>query len=99
MENTNTFKVQSTSSNLISLNVTPGHYATSSSHINYYIDMTSLKSRRSEAHAATNVIGAYLADELLNTGILSRTCTILHTSFPRSSTLADSLYFVRIIFP
>ena len=47
MENTNTFKVQSTSSNLISLNVTPGHYATSSSHINYYIDMTSLKSRRS----------------------------------------------------
>ena len=53
MENTNTFKVQSTSSNLISLNVTPGHYATSSSHINYYIDMTSLKSRRSEAHAAT----------------------------------------------
>ena len=47
MENTNTFKVQSTSSNLISLNVTPGHYATSSSHINYYIDMTSLKSSRS----------------------------------------------------
>ena len=93
MENTNTFKVQSASSNLISLNVTPGHYATSSSHINYYIDMTSLKSRRSEAHAAakvlatryaattiidtivcldeTNVVGAYLADELLNTGILS----------------------------
>ena len=121
MENTNTFKVQSTSSNLISLNVTPGHYATSSSHINYYIDMTSLKSRRSEAHAAakvlaaryaattiidtivcldgTNVIGAYLADELLNTGILSANRTILHTSFPRSSTLADSLYFVRIIFP
>ena len=117
MENTNTFKVQSTSSNLISLNVTPGHYATSSSHINYYIDMTSLKSRRSEAHAAakvlaaryaattiidtivcldgTNVIGAYLADELS----YLRTCTILHTSFPRSSTLADSLYFVRIIFP
>ena len=71
----------------------PGHFATNHSHINYYIDMTSLKSRRSEAHAAakvlatryaattiidtivcldgTNVIGAYLADELLNTGILS----------------------------
>ena len=58
MENTNTFKVQSTSSNLISLNVTPGHYATSSSHINYYIDMTSLKSRRSEAHAAAKVLAA-----------------------------------------
>ena len=61
MENTNTFKVQSTSSNLISLNVTPGHYATSSSHINYYIDMTSLKSRRSEAHAAAKVLAARYA--------------------------------------
>lgn len=93
MENTNTFKVQSNFSNLVALNVTPGHFATSSSHINYYIDMTNMKSRRSEAHEVakalskryaattiidtivclddTNVIGAYLADELLNTGILS----------------------------
>lgn len=93
MENTNTFKIYSQYNNLISLNVTPGHYATSSSHINYYIDMTNLKSRRSEAKAAakalvqeyvattiidtivcldgTNVIGAYLADELLSAGILS----------------------------
>lgn len=121
MENTNTFKVQSTSSNLISLNVTPGHYATSSSHINYYIDMTSLKSRRSEAHAAakvlaaryaattiidtivcldgTNVIGAYLADELKYRYFVSKPRTIPHISFLRSSTPADSLYSVRIIFP
>ena len=68
MENTNTFKVQSTSSNLISLNVTPGHYATSSSHINYYIDMTSLKSRRSEAHAAAKVLAArYVATTIIDT--------------------------------
>ena len=118
MENTNTFKVQSTSSNLISLNVTPGHYATSSSHINYYIDMTSLKSRRSEAHAAAKVLAARYAattiidtivcldgtNVILQTNFLTqvsylRTCTILHTSFPLSSTLADSLYSVRIIFP
>ena len=93
MENTNTFKIYSKYNNLIALNVTPGHYATSSSHINYYIDMTSLKSRRNEAKAVakalvqeyvattvidtivcldgTNVIGAYLADELLSAGILS----------------------------
>lgn len=93
MENTNYFKVYSQYNNLIALNVTPGHFATSSSHINYYIDMTSLKARRSEAKAAakalvqeyvattiidtiicldgTNIIGAYLADELTSAGILS----------------------------
>jgi len=69
MENTNTFKVQSTSSNLISLNVTPGHYATSSSHINYYIDMTSLKSRRSEAHAAAKVLATLLQRSLIRSSV------------------------------
>lgn len=93
MENTNTFEIQSQYSNLINLKVTPGHFATSSSHINYYIDMTSLKCRRNEAKAVakalvqeyvsttvidtivclddTNVIGAYLADELLSAGNFS----------------------------
>lgn len=35
--------------NSISLNAVPGHFATSSSHINYYIDVTSLKVRAKEA--------------------------------------------------
>ena len=34
----------------ILLRAVPGHFATGQSHINYYIDMTSLKSRRKEAH-------------------------------------------------
>lgn len=93
MENTNQLKVYSQYNNLISLNITPGHFATSSSHINYYIDMTSLKSRRNEAKAVakalvqeyvattvidtivcldgTEIIGAYLADELTSAGLLS----------------------------
>lgn len=93
MENTNSFKINSQYNNLISLKATPGHFATSSSHINYYIDMTSLKSRRNEAKAVakalvqeyvatttidtiicldgTDIIGAYLADELTSAGILS----------------------------
>lgn len=93
MENTNSFKINSQYNNLISLTATPGHFATSSSHINYYIDMTSLKSRRNEAKAVakalvqeyvattvidtiicldgTDIIGAYLADELTSAGILS----------------------------
>ena len=75
------------------IRIIPGHFATTHSHINYYVDMTILKSRRSEALAAASVlaskysmntyidtiicmdgcevIGAYLAEELTNSGIMS----------------------------
>ncbi|MDO4298001.1 MAG: orotate phosphoribosyltransferase [Lachnospiraceae bacterium] len=75
------------------IRVIPGHFATNHSHINYYVDMTIMKSRKSEAAAAASVlarkyststyidtiicmdgcevIGAYLADELTNSGIMS----------------------------
>jgi orotate phosphoribosyltransferase len=88
-----TYKIRSQYNNLINLKVTPGHFATSSSHINYFIDLTTLKARTSEAKAVaksmstdyiastivdtiicmdgTDVIGAYLADELTNSGIMS----------------------------
>lgn len=90
---TNIFELHSQYNNLITLQIMPGHFATSSSHINYYIDMTSLKARRNEAKAVakalvqeyvastiidtivcldgTDIIGAYLADELTSAGILS----------------------------
>ena len=93
MDNPNRFKIYSKYNNLIALNILPGHFATSSSHINYYIDMTFLKARRNEAKAAakalvqeyvtttiidaivclegTDIIGAYLADELTSAGIMS----------------------------
>ncbi len=75
------------------IRIIPGHFATNHSHINYYVDMTFMKSRRSEAAAAAavlarkythttyidtiicmdgcEVIGAYLADELTESGIMS----------------------------
>lgn len=75
------------------IRVIPGHFATTHSHINYYVDMTILKSRKSEASAAAGVlagkysmntlidtiicmdgcevIGAYLAEELTDSGIRS----------------------------
>ncbi len=40
------------------LNAVPGHFATSQSHINYYIDVTSLKSRCKEAQEAAKVLRA-----------------------------------------
>ena len=46
---TNAFKVTSTSNNKIQIKVLPGHFATSHSHINYYLDMTRLKVGQREA--------------------------------------------------
>ena len=75
------------------IRVIPGHFATNHSHINYYVDMTIMKCRKSEAEAAASVlarkytsstyvdtiicmdgceiIGAYLADKLTESGIMS----------------------------
>ena len=77
----------------LQLRVSKGHYATSHSHINYYIDVTLTKFRLSEARAAaaeliraykattivdtilcldgTQIIGAYLAQELNRSGFMS----------------------------
>ncbi len=46
-------KFYSRSGNNIILRAIPGHFATSHSHINYYVDMTGLKTRRSEAAAVS----------------------------------------------
>lgn len=94
----------------IALRVIPGHFMTSHSHINYYVDMTFMKMRRSEAQAVARaiaskyststivdtivcmdgceVIGAYLAEELANAGIMSMNAhkTIYITSPEYNST-------------
>lgn len=75
------------------LRVIPGHFATTHSHINNYVDMTFLKARKKEAEGAAKIlarnfssttyidtivcmdgceiIGAYMADELTRSGIMS----------------------------
>lgn len=94
----------------VALRVIPGHFMTSHSHINYYVDMTLMKMRRSEAQAVARaiasryststivdtivcmdgceVIGAYLAEELSNAGIMSMNAhkTIYITSPEYNST-------------
>lgn len=75
------------------LKIMNGHFATNHAHINYYIDMSTMKTRLSEAQEAarglagislydtpvdtivclegTEVIGAFLAEELTRAGVLS----------------------------
>ena len=86
-------KIQSRLNPNANIRIIPGHFATTHSHVNYYVDMTIMKSRKSEAAAAAEVlstmystntyidtiicidgcevIGAYLADELTKSGIMS----------------------------
>lgn len=66
MEN-NTFKIQSKKQNLF-LRLTKGHFATSHSHINYYIDVTTQKSRLSEAKAvAEELVSYYRSSTIVDT--------------------------------
>ncbi|MCD7708468.1 MAG: orotate phosphoribosyltransferase [Clostridiales bacterium] len=53
-------KFYSRESNLLALHAIPGHFATSHSHINYYVDVTSLKTRASEAKEAAKVLMAHM---------------------------------------
>ena len=86
-------KIEYSGNKDVILRNTKGHFVTPNSHINYYMDMTTMKTRQSEARAiamamsqsymattvidtiicmdGTEVIGAYLADELSKAGILS----------------------------
>ena len=51
-----TMKFYSKESNLLTLHCITGHFAKSHSHINYYVDVTSIKTRTSEAREAAKVL-------------------------------------------
>ena len=58
MPNDKSYKIRTKHNNLF-LRVAKGHFATSHSHINYYIDVTTQKTRLSEASALANELVAY----------------------------------------
>ena len=53
-------KFYSKESNLLAMHAIPGHFATSHSHINYYVDVTSLKTRAGEAKEAAKVLYSHM---------------------------------------
>ena len=69
MPTENTYEIKTNKSNLY-LRIARGHFATSHSHTNYYIDVTKQKSRLSEAKAvgaelAAHYIGSSIVDTVL----------------------------------
>ena len=69
MPNENTYKIRTKRRNLF-LRVTPGHFATSHSHINYYIDVTTQKTRLSEATAIAEELVSYYGQSTIVDTIL-----------------------------
>lgn len=74
----NAFKVHSKLNNKIHLHVVPGHFATTHSHINLYLDMTTLKVRHSEANeVAKEMAREYQYSKPIDTIICMDGCEII----------------------
>ena len=61
------FKVYAKADPAVALKVIPGHFATNHSHINYYIDLTTLKARQNEAQAAARLLAYYSNYSIVDT--------------------------------
>ena len=67
MPTTDSYKIRTKHKNLF-LRVSKGHFATSHSHINYYIDVTTQKTRLSEASAvAEELVSYYNSNTIVDT--------------------------------
>lgn len=62
----------------IALKIIPGHFATSNSHINQYIDLTTMKSRQNEAAEAARVLARqYLTSTIVDTIVCLEGCEVI----------------------
>ena len=61
-------KLYARNNNKVALHAIPGHFATSHSHINFYVDLTSLKTRANEAQpVAECLVGDYVNSTIVDT--------------------------------
>lgn len=62
----------------ITLKVIPGHFSTSYAHVNYYIDMTSLKTRASEAEEVAKTLAKQFSDDaIIDTIVCMDGCEVI----------------------
>lgn len=79
-------KIPSKDNSKINLKVVPGHFVTSNSHINYYMDMTTLKVRQNEAaEVAKTMAKEYQYSKPIDTIVCMDGCEII------GACLADEL--------
>ena len=71
-------KIASDQNQKIIMKLIPGHFATSHSHINYYIDMTTMKSRRAEAvEVARTLARKYENSTIVDTIVCLDGCEVI----------------------
>lgn len=71
-------KIYQKGNNKIALKVIPGHFATNHSHINYYIDMTTLKIRQNEAaEVAAEIASEYIHNTIIDTIVCMDDCEVI----------------------
>lgn len=71
-------KIRSTKHPNVILKVIPGHFVTPNAHVNYFIDMTTLKARESEASAAAAELARQIAhDTIVDTIVCIDGCEII----------------------
>lgn len=75
---TRAIKVASPINNKISLKVIPGHFATNHSHINYFIDLTTVKARANEAReVAKSFTLQYVNNTVVDTIVCMDGCEVI----------------------
>lgn len=71
-------KIYQRGNNKTCLKIIPGHFATNHSHINYYIDMTTIKIRQNEAReVAHSIAGQYSYSNVVDTIICMDGCEVI----------------------
>ena len=89
MPNENSFKIRAKNNNLY-LRVTKGHFATSHSHINYYIDFSTQKTRLSEARdIAQEIVTYYTHSTVVDTVLCLDGTEVIGTCLAHELTKAD----------
>lgn len=71
-------KIVAPTNKKISFKMIPGHFATSNSHINQYIDLTTMKTRQSEATEAAKVLAKqYITSTVVDTIVCLEGCEVI----------------------
>ena len=74
-------KIESKQHPKVTLRVMPGHFATPNSHVNYFLDMTALKARQSEAAAVAAELSKQIAaTTIVDTIVCMDGCEIVSSS-------------------
>ena len=76
----------------VALKIAPGHFATNHSHINYYIDVTTMKTRLSEAQAvAKELVKKYMSTTIVDTILCLEGTEVIGTCLAQALTEAGFL--------